>query len=61
MNFKTLAESVALDPMGNFWTSLDIGSVLEYVGLNLFAVALLFILLELQASAYIRNKILINQ
>lgn len=58
VNFMTLAESVALAPITDFWTSLDVISTLELIGFSLFADVLLFCcLLVSWASAYITIKI----
>ena len=56
VNFITLAESVALAPMADFWTSLDVFSISEVDVFNLMTFVLLFGLLVLWTSSYITSK-----
>lgn len=60
VNFVTLAESVALAPMGVFCTSLEVLSVFEVDDFNLFTLLLLFGLLVLWTS-YIEVKFQLAQ
>ncbi len=55
VNFITLAESVALAPMADFWTSLDVFSISEIDVFNLTFVSL-FDLLVLWTSSYIKSQ-----
>lgn len=56
VNFITLAESVALAPMADFETSLDVFSISEVDVFNLMTFVLLFGLLVLWTSSYITSK-----
>lgn len=56
VNFITLAESVALAPMVDFGTSLDVSSISKFDVSNLLAFVLLFDLPMLCTFSYMKRK-----
>ena len=56
VNFVTLAESVVLEPVADFWTSVAEFSMFEVKDLNLLTVVLLSELFGFQTPPYMKGK-----